>query len=653
MHTIPRGAAPPPRRGLALAAATAAISLVLSGCDFFSLDPEGEDGATGEGTGEAPELAALVDEGELPPLEERLPEDPLVVEPVDEIGSYGGTWNSAIMGIGDWPWLGRTVGYEQLTRWNTEWTETIPNLATDWEYNDDATELTYELREGLRWSDGEPFTAEDIAFAMNDIFNNEDLTPVAATNPGTAEVLDETTVTITFEEPDALWAENDLLGYQIVNKPKHYLEEFHIDHNEDADERAEEEGYDSWTEMFEVEAGVTDSALTWQNADLPTMKPWMVTEPLADSGQMELERNPYYWKVDPEGNQLPYLDRVVFDILQDEEVMLTRALNGELDFHTRHFNTPENRPVVTEHQESGGYELMELELSEMNTAVIAFNLTADDEELREIFQDRDFRVAMSTGINRQDIIDVVYQGQGEPWQAAPREEGPYYNEELATQYTDYDVDEANDLLDEAGYDERDGGVRQSPNGTPLSFTLSVPGDFRPDIIDAMEMVVEFWDDLDVDVDLDTAERSRWQDQSENNEHEISVWSGDNGMADVMYDPRWYLPAHSGESNFAIPWAQWYESDGNDPRSQEPPQDVQDHLEIYDEIQAEPDPDARDALVEEMLAESQEQFYAVGISLPQPGYGIVATDFHNVPASLPESSIYNTPAPANPEQFFIE
>ena len=641
------------RRCSGITAGAAAV-VMTAGCSFFSFGPDVESGEQVEGVGEAPMLATLVDSGDLPPLEERLPEEPLVVEPHDEIGQYGGEWNTAILGVHDWPWLGRTVAYENFVRWDPEWEEAVPNIATEWEYNDDATELTITIREGIRWSDGEPFTTDDILFALNDIFNNHDVSPMAASNPGIGEKVDDNTLTITFDEPNALWIEDDFLLYQLVEKPKHYLEQFHIDHNEDADELAEEEGYSDWIEMLDDKAGVLSSAQYWQNPDMPTIRAWQVVEPLADSGRMVLERNPYYWKVDPEGNQLPYIDRVNFDILQDEEVMLVRALNGEIDMHARHFNTLGNRPTLAESRESGGYEFFEMVPGEMNTAMISFNLTHEDEGLREIFNDHDFRVAMSHAINRQDIIDVVYQEQGEPWQGAPREESLFHNEELAKQYTEYDIDLANEILDEAGYDERDsGGVRLSPGGEPVRFTLSVPGDFRTDIVDSMEMVVGFWQDLDVDVELKTEDRSLWQNNRENNEHDANVWSGDNGLMDAVYDPRWYAPLHSGESNFAIPWAQWYVSEGEDDRSIEPPQDVKDHMEMYDEIQGEADPDRRIELMEDFLTVSQEQFYAMGISLTQTGYGIVGNHFHNVPDSMPSSAVYNDPGPTNPEQYWIE
>jgi peptide/nickel transport system substrate-binding protein len=642
----------PLRRWGLMPPAAAALALA-TGCSFFSLGPDEDEADDVEATGEAPMLAQMVEDGDLPPLEERLPENPVIVEPNEEIGSYGGTWNTATTGIGDWPWLGRTVGYENLTRWDVDWEEPIPNLAESWEYNEDATEIHFTLREGLKWSDGEPFTTEDIEFAMTDLYGDPNLSTDAHSDFGTIDVISETEFTVSFEEPNSLWAAYDLIGYQIVQKPKHYLEQFHIDYNEDADDLAEEEGYSGWEEMIDDKGGITDSAWWWQNPDLPTMYPWEVVEPLADSGQMVLERNPYYWKVDTEGNQLPYLDSVVFDIVQDEEVMLTQALNGEIDFHTRHFNVLENRSTLADHREDGDYDFVETIPGEMNTNAIAFNLTHEDDALREIFNDRDFRVAMSHGINRQDIIDVVYQEQGEPWQLAPREESEFYHEELAKQYTEYDVDLANEILDDAGYDERNSdGIRLSPDGDPVSFQLSVATDFRADIVDSMEMVVEMWSDLDVDVDLDTQNRDLMLDRREDNDHDALVWSGDAGLMDAMYDGRWYLPIHSGESAYAIPWAQWDNTDGEDERSIEPPDDVQAHLEMYEELEAEPTEEARIEKMHEILDESAEQFYAIGISLSPPGYGIVRNDFGNVPDTIIEAAVYNTPGPTNPEQYFI-
>src|SRR5699024_2784296 len=152
-------------------------------------------------------------------------------------------------------------------------------------------------------------------------------------------------------------------------------------------------------------------------------------------------------------------------------------------------------------------------------------------------------------------------------QGAPRQESPFYNEELAKQYTEYDVDLANEILDRAGYDERDtDGVRLSPGGEPVRFTLSVPGDFRPDIVDSMEMVVGFWEDLDVDRELNTEDPSLWRHNREKHEHDANGWCGDDGLMDALLDPPWYAPLRSGHYIVGIPWLQWHVSEGKEERS---------------------------------------------------------------------------------------
>ncbi|WP_115850475.1 ABC transporter substrate-binding protein [Thermasporomyces composti] len=183
----------------------------LSGCRFLSTDPDNRsrrDDAqrTPDRKGkEAPSLARLVEAGELPPVEERLPKEPLVVEPVERIGTYGGTWRTAILGPADAAWIERTIGYDNLVRWDPDFTEVIPNLARAIETSPDGRVYTIQLREGVRWSDGEPFTADDLVFANEDVVKNEKLSPVPPENPATFEKLDDYTVRITFERPNGLF----------------------------------------------------------------------------------------------------------------------------------------------------------------------------------------------------------------------------------------------------------------------------------------------------------------------------------------------------------------------------------------------------------------------------------------------------------------
>lgn len=614
--------------------------------------------------GEAPMLAQLVEAGDLPPLEERLPAEPLVVEPVERIGTYGGTWHTALLGPADVPWFTRTVGYQYLMRWDPTFTEPIPNVVTGFEVNEDATEYTFSLREGMKWSDGEPFTADDILFWWEAVATNETLSPAPPTfmvtedEPAVVEVIDDYSIRFTFPG-----GPNGLLPAQLAtggpstwqpgmtSTPRHYLEQFHEDYNPDVAELVAEEGLDDWAQLFELKAGLEPQSN--MQVDLPTINPWMMTSPLTTGGTVTFERNPYYWKTDPEGNQLPYIDQVGYNVVEDTEVMLLNAINGEYDMHQRHIgDTSANRAVVAENQESGDYSMFEYTSSGGSQLLIALNQTHKDETLREVFQNKDFRAGLSHAINRQEIIDAVYFGQGEPYQPAPLPGSPYFNEQLASQFTEYDPEMANQLLDQAGYAERDSdGFRLGPDGERISFDVAVWSDTQT-WVDAMDLIVGYWQDVGVDARMDPMSRELMTELQDNNDHDAIVWWGPADGVSVIFEPYWYFPSSSGgvAAAWAKEWAWWYE---NDPRGTEPPEPARRQMELYDELIATPDFDEQVALMNEILAIAAEEFYVIGTAPTPNGFGIVKNNFHNVPDAIPNATPAAAPALTNPEQYFIE
>ncbi|NOZ27672.1 MAG: ABC transporter substrate-binding protein [Chloroflexi bacterium] len=606
---------------------------------------------------EAPQLAELVKQGKLPPVDERLPENPLVVQPVDRIGQYGGTWRTALRGGADNAWLLRTMDYEYLVRWDPDWTKVIPNLAESFEANEDATEFTFHLRKGVKWSDGEPFTADDIMFWYEDVFMNEDLTPVKTSwlvtgdEPVTVEKVDDYTVKFKFAAPNGLFLQRMATpsGSYITRFPRHYLEQFHIKYNPDnIDKLIEEAGATDWVNLFQLKgSGVpgTPYDARWQNKELPSLNAWILTTAYGEGTRVVAERNPYYWKVDPEGNQLPYLDRIVYEVGEDVEVLVLKALNGEIDMQDRHIAKPANKAVFVDNMEKGGYHFFEKIPSSMNMLIIALNLTHKDPKMREIFQNKHFRIGLSYAINRQEIIDLVWVGAGEPFQAAPRPESPFYNERLAKQYTEYDVDKANEHLDMVLPEKDDEGFRLRPDGERLSFSIEVAAT-QTDRIDALELIRGYWKAVGIDMQVKTEDRSILYTRKEANEHDAVVWGGDGGL-DVILEPRWYFP-YSAESNYAELWQFWY---NKDPRGEEPPEPTKKQMELYDQLKATGDPDKQADLMKQILEIAADQFYVIGISLPPKGYGIVKNNFHNVPKVMPGSWLYPNPAPTNPCQYF--
>lgn len=644
------------RRQVMASAGGALVAAMTAGCELLSSEPAVDgNGKSGDRSGakEAPDLAARVESGNLPRLSKRLPAEPLVVEPVDRIGTYGGTWQTALLGPADTSWLSRTMGYEGLVRWSPDWSEIIPDLAESFEANTEGTEFRFRIRPGIKWSDGEAFTADDVVFAQNDIYNNEEILP-AEENRAMAEKVDDHTVMIRFERPNGLFLQEQATGTgaDLITKPRHYLERFHEKYNPDIDQLVQEEGFEDWVQLIDSKAGISDSSSYWMNPDIPTLFPWMVSEPLGAGSRLVAVRNPYYWKVDPNGRQLPYIDSVVFELVQDAEVMLTKALNGELSMHVRHFNTLQNKPVLARNRQSGDYRFFETRWSDMNTAIIALNLTHQDAMLREIFNNRDFRIGLSHAIDRQEIIDLVYQKQGEPWQTSPRPESDLYDEEMAKQYIEYDPDLANRHLDRAGYSARnDEDIRLGPDETPISFTIDFAIGSIPEWMDVLELVREYWLAIGIDARIRQMDRSLFYERKEANQHDANIWGGGGGWKDAFMNPIWYFPFNT-ESNYAIPWAQWYTSGGQD--GEEPPEPTKKQMDIFDNgVGGTTDEDEQIRLMRDVIAIAKEQFYVIGINLTPPGFGIVGNDFHNVPESMPFSSPYPTPGPTNPEQYFID
>lgn len=603
--------------------------------------------------------APMLDEQDLPPVAERIPVTPMVVEPHESIGRYGGEWRTGMVGGADGAWLEKIVGNDNLVRWNAEWTEIIPNVAESFEMSDDARSCTFTLREGHRWSDGEPFTTEDIRFYYEDLYLNEEFTLSPGVNPWTLEIQDEQTFTVTFTDPEGLFLQNIASpnGLNWTRYPAHYLKQFHPTYNTDTlDQLLEENGAADWLELFAFKGGQaagTQVSATYTNPELPRLHAWKLVQPYGEGTQVTFERNPYYFKVDPEGNQLPYIDKVRFDIFQNNEVLLLKASNGEIDYHGRHINTNTNKPVLAENRETGDYDFYELIQSQMNTAVFSVNQTHKNPELREVFANKDFRLGLSHSINRQEIIDVVFIGQGEPWHLAPRQETPFYSESLAKLGTEFNTDLANEFLDKVLPEKDSSGARLLPSGEKLTLVLEVTGDQDPAFVDCANMVGQYWTDVGVTTQVKPEDRSLMYQRKEANEHDCCVWWGDGGLNDAILDPRWYIPTTT-ESNYGVPWAYWYlKTAAPSAEAEEPPAPIKEGLALYDALQDTGDPAEQQELMSQILAMAEEQFHAIGISLPAPGYGIRKNYMRNVPASTFQAYLYPTPSPTNTHTFWFD
>ena len=608
---------------------------------------------------EAPAVAALVAEGKLPKLADRLPVSPLVVTPLEKVGTYGGQLRRGLRGSADHNGILRMVGNQGLVRWNAAFTAVLPNVVEKWEVNAGSTEFTFHLRKGMRWSDGAPFTADDIVFAIEDCCKNPELyrsvpsTLVIANKPGTATKIDDVTVKVTFEAPYALFLEimATPLGQHPTLFPKHYAQQFHPKYNSKVADLVKAANVSDWGALFRSKLGDIEIPLRWGNPEKPVLDPWIVQEPYTGGAtRVLMRRNPYFWQVDTDGRQLPYIDAVNFGISQDVESLMLDVISGKLDIQDRHIDTLQNKPTLSQNAAKGGYRLIELINSGSQQCQIYFNMLHKDPKMRAFFGNKTVRQALSSGIDRAEIIELVYLGQSEPYQAGPRPGHPWYHEKLARQFSKFDKAGANAMLDAAGYNKKNGqGQRLHPDGTKVFFAIDVIPTLYPDLVDTLELVKRHWTGIGIDCKVNTIERSLYYTRGDSNEHDCAVWPGSGGL-DPMLDPRDFFAQHPQGSRYGLPWTQWYVSNGRD--GEEPPESQKQRMKLFDVARGTADMAKRGAAMKELFDLTAEAFETVGVCLAVNAFGVANLKLRIVPLKMPASWSWPNPGPSLPQQYFF-
>ncbi|WP_420546961.1 ABC transporter substrate-binding protein [Curvivirga sp.] len=605
---------------------------------------------------DAPMLKEKIEAGILPVVDERLPETPMIVQPTNMLGKYGGTWRMGMRRGRDHALLIRTMGYENLMRWNPEWTSVIPNIAKSYTVNDDATEYVFYLRPGMRWSDGDFFDADDIMFWYEHVATDpvlsqdDDIWFFSGGEKAKVEKRGDHAVAFIFDHPHALFTQflAGPEGVEPTSYPSHYLKQFHPAFNPNVDEEAKAAGFEGWHAQFLAkfgEPGNVDNKTRWMNKELPTLNAWVLDSTHTIDEPLSAVRNPYYWKVDPAGLQLPYIDRLHFEVVKSKSDIRDVARAGNIDMQARAMPSFAEQ-VNASPSDWPGVNTFGVIDTDMNKAVIALNLNHRDPVLKEIFNTKDFRVALSVSIDRAAIIRSAGENIGVPFQAAPRPESDFYNEKLAKQYLEYVPGQAAKMLDDLGLMRGEDGIRRRPDGKRLSFFIDTVGDDRYDVL---LKVAKDWRAIGVDVTARNLAQHTFYDTRELNEHDASSWGGDGGIA-VIQSPIFYFPIYY-ESVQAVNWARWYR-DPSDPKAEEPTAPVKKQMELYRKIVKTQSQEEQSRLMREILDIAAEEFYVFGVSLPPIRYGIYRQGFENVPALMPAAWTYPTPAPTNPAQYFF-
>jgi peptide/nickel transport system substrate-binding protein len=469
---------------------------------------------------ERPEFADQVAAGTLPPVEERIGQDPLVLKPIDGNGRYGGVMRRAYLGPGDFQNANRfCAGPDNLLYWDPQRQTVVPNIARDFELSDDFTEMILHLRRGMRWSDGEPFTADDVLFWRNDMSLHPGLSPsgVASLKVGGEDVLvekiDDHTVRYLATRPQPLLPAflasfSDVGGVTLSGRtsgggfaPSHYLQQFHPAYTSEAEvtSLARDAGFPTWQEYFK-------NRNTWEvNRDLPLVTPWVVTRPINDP-PWEFFANPYSIWVDTDGNQLPYIGEISMTLVESIQTLIGQAIAGEFDFQDRHLEVA-SLPVLLDNQERSNYTIHRSAGEDMDCGVRINLAYAKDPVLGDLLRTVEFRRALSLGIDRDQVNESFFVGTSTPSATMVPDHSPYFpGEEWRTKWATHDVEQANALLDEIGLTEKDGsGIRIRPDGSgPIRLDCQAATSFA-DFPGIGQMVKQHWSDIGIDMNVETVE----------------------------------------------------------------------------------------------------------------------------------------------------
>lgn len=459
---------------------------------------------------EAPMLADRVSLGDLPPVAERLPKNPKVIVPLDTIGVYGGRIRRALTGdIVQTPGVDKTLRASLMGYVRPLPTSIEPMLAERVTFADSGRVATFTIREGVRWSDGAPFTVDDILFWYYDMHLNDDAR--ASALPGRIWFVDGRPVEMRKVDDHTLEVRSHKPLGRIVNafsggavaQPKHVLASLHPKYNPAA--------------TFETFRDSTTGAQLLYNAKIPTLGAWRPVR--WDRGQRVLfERNPYFWVVDTAGNQLPYADEIEFTVLGDTQVILLKFVNGEIDLFGR-YSRIDMFPTLKSEERKGKFQLF---LSGPTSGPTFYlNWDAPNPNVREAFRSLNVRRAMSHALNREEVNEVLFYGLMLQIGYSFGPLSPLYSESAAKTYTEYDPDLSRRLLDEAGYSDDDGdGYREFPDGSRFEFNVDVTASVGTDVA---ELVAEQWKDVGLKMNLNIALRDILWPRRLNGEFDIHYW----------------------------------------------------------------------------------------------------------------------------------
>ncbi|WP_373230324.1 ABC transporter substrate-binding protein [Cohnella sp.] len=601
---------------------------------------------------EAPMLAKLVTAGSLPALADRMPaQADIMVEPVvEEIGQFGGDWKMAWTGPGD-KWAVGQPTEEALFRFNKDGSKVEPNVAKSYEVNADSTEFIIRLRAGMKWSDGAPFTADDVLFYWEHMLSKEtfgkkiydayySVDPVTG-EKALAEItkVDNLTFKVVHKYPSVQFLERVAIDNKWFFAPAHFhrtiLPEFVGE--DKALAIAKEWGFEDTT-AFLKETGY----YYWIYPQIPTLRAWVAKND-PDSDQFIMERNPYYWKTDSEGNQLPYIDRIVSTKIQDPSQRVLGTLAG--DFNLSTFGA-QDFTVLKENEKKGDFRVIPWDQPTWSSAGIQLNQTIQDPNLRKLFQDIRFREALSVGVDRIEIAEIVTNGIADPAQAAVPEGLVGYQEGWADQWAKYDPERANALLDEIGLTKRDkNNFRLFPDGSDITINVIESSE---DTAKFLELLKKYYEDLGIKTNLKVVDQATHQELKYSNQ--VPATTENISVVNVAFRPDALIPLR-----VLTPWSGsygLYVSTGGK-EGVKPEGDIAMILEYWDKVKAAKTAEEITQFSNEIIKLHMKNQWVIGYAGSTPTLIAASNKIVNIPEDGIWADEFRSLGAAHPAQFFIK
>ena len=597
-----------------------------------------------------------VESKNLPPIENRLPKKPRVIN-LKEPGKYGGEIRMFIGRSKDIR-LMVVYGYSRLVGYNIN-REIVPDILEKFEIEKNK-KFTFYLRQGHKWSDGAEFTSEDFRYWWEDVANNKKLSPSGPPNdmiqdnePPEFKVIDKYTVQYEWKKPKTSFL-NRLASASplFIYRPAHYLKQFHIKYTPEEQIKKNNKSKRNWAAVHNKK----DNLYKFDNPELPTLQPWFnSTKPPAT--RYIFKKNPYFHRVDQNGKQLPYLNQVKFSQVS-ASLIAAKAGAGESDLQARNISL-KSFPFLKKNEINlkargvSKYRTYLWKGAKGSHIALFPNLNVNNEALKKLFRDVRFRRALSLSIDRELVNEALYFGLATESNNTVLEESELYQEKYKTSWTQYDTDKANQLLDEIGtINKNSDGLRIMEDGKKLEIIVETSGESEEET-DVLELIKESWEELGIKLFSKPSQRDVLRNRIFSGETMMAVWSGlENGIPTRNFEPREL--AVTSQQQFQWPkWGQYIETRGLSGEKVEL-KEVQLLNELLVKWQNTSDQKLRKRIWQDMLDIHAEQVYTIGIvsGVKQPI--VVKKNLKNVP----KDGIYNWDPGAHfgiymPDTFWLE